>query len=124
MLKPILLANAASCLGFGAIFAAMPAATAEFLGDPPVWLISVIGVGLILNGLNLLWVARKSRPGRFEILQFVIGDAVWVVATLVLVGLGLWVTTPAGIAAALAVALWVEACGFGQFVYRPATGAA
>lgn len=119
MLKRVLLANAVSCLVFGALFAVFPTATANFLGTPPAWLVLVLGIGLVLNGLNLIRVARKNAPSPIEVMQFVVGDALWVVATLVLIGTGLWITTPHGVWASLAVALWVAACGLGQYACRP-----
>ena len=119
MLKKILIANAISCLGFGALFALFPAAVAGFVGNPPIWLVVALGIGLLLNGLNILWVARKAIPSRFEIMQFVVGDALWVVATLALIALGLWITSPGGIMVSLAIAVWVGACGLGQFLYAP-----
>lgn len=119
MLKPILLANAVSCLGFGAVFAGFPSKTANFIGDPPVWLVLCLGLGLIVNGTHLIWVARKDTPHSTEVLQFVVGDVVWFLATFALIGLGLWITTPHGIWVSVAVAIWVAACGAGQFIYRP-----
>lgn len=120
MLKPILLANAASCIGFGALLVLFPSRTTDFLGDPPVWLVLALGLGLIANGANLIWVARKDRPRTREVLLFVAGDVGWVVATLGLVAFGVWITTPQGVWVSLAVAVWVGACGLGQFLYRPA----
>ncbi|MEO9823018.1 MAG: hypothetical protein ABJF50_01205 [Paracoccaceae bacterium] len=119
MLKSILLANAASCLGFGALFAAFPSKTADFIGDPPVWFVSCLGLGLIANGAHLIWVARKDTPRSAEVLQFVVGDAVWFLATFALIGLGVWITTPHGVWVSATVAIWVAACGAGQFLYRP-----
>ncbi|CAN0594308.1 unnamed protein product, partial [Ectocarpus sp. 12 AP-2014] len=111
MLKPILLANAASCIGFGALFAFFPSKTADFLGGPPAWLVLALGLGLIANGANLTWVARKDRPHIKEVILFVLGDVVWVVASLALVAFGVWITTPHGIWVSIAVAVWVGACG-------------
>ena len=119
MLKIIMVLNASSCLAFGGLFAIYSAETATFLGTPPAWLVLALGVGLILNGLNILWVARKSSPGRLEVLQFSIGDATWVVATAGLLVSGLWITTPEGIFWAVAVAVWVGACGLGQYIWAP-----
>ena len=113
------MANAASCLAFGALFALFPTATVNYLGNPPVWLVLILGIGLVLNGRNLIWVARKEAPSGIEIMQFVAGDVVWVVVTLALIASGLWITTQHGIYASLAVAAWVAFCGFLQYRYRP-----
>ena len=40
MITNLLRANAASCLGFGALFLALPGPVAGFLGTPPVWLVA------------------------------------------------------------------------------------
>jgi cytochrome bd-type quinol oxidase subunit 2 len=110
MITKVLYANGSSCLLFGALFLAWPAGVARFLGNPPVWLIAVLGAGLILNGLHLVWAARRG-PGRKELLHFTLGDGAWVAATLLLIASGLWITTTPGILAALACALPVGTFG-------------
>ena len=110
----VLQANAASCLGFGALFAALPGPVAEFLGSPPVWLIRVTGAVLLVNGAHLLWTARRG-PGRAALIYFALGDAAWVAATVLLVAGGIWITTPGGILAAVAVALPVGTFGYLQW---------
>jgi hypothetical protein len=103
MIANVLRANAASCLGFGALFLALPRPVADFLGTPPAWLVAALGAVLLLNGAHLLWSARRGAR-RVELLYFALGDAAWVAGTLALVASGTWITTGAGIAAALAVA--------------------
>ena len=107
MIANVLRANAASCLGFGALFLALPGPVAGFLGSPPVWLVAALGGVLLLNGAHLFWAAMRG-PGRVELLYFALGDGAWVAGTLALVASGTWITTGAGIAAALAVAAPVE----------------
>lgn len=119
MLKKVLIANAISCLGFGLLFAVYASTVADFLGSPPTLIIAILGVGLFLNGLNILWVARKQAPSKFEVLQFVVGDGIWVIGTLILLILGLWITTSAGQIWSIAVAIWVGFCGYMQFRYLP-----
>lgn len=119
MLSRILIANAASCLLFGLLFALFPVAVANFVGDPPQLLVRILGIGLALNGLLLMLVARKDAPSLMEVMPFVAGDTIWVAATLALIASGLWIETPHGIFASLIVALWVAACGLGQYLYRP-----
>lgn len=115
-LNTILRANAASCLLFGSLFVLRPTETAHFLSAAaaPTWVILVLGVVLIGNGLHLLWAAMGSQPKRWEVLYFTGGDLAWVLITLVLIMAGLWVTTPAGIAAALGVALIVGGFALAQ----------
>ena len=110
MITKVLYANGSSCLLFGALFLALPGGVAGFLGSPPQWLIVVLGAGLILNGLHLLWAARRGA-GRMELLHFTVGDGAWVAGTLLLVASGLWITTTPGILAALACAVPVGTFG-------------
>lgn len=125
-LKTILGANALSCLAFGGVFIAAPASVAAFLGTPPApaWLIAGLGAGLILNGLHLAYAATRTAPSRAAVAYFSAGDFLWVVATLVLVATGTWITAPRGIAAALAVAVVVAALGILQLRRRPQAAAA
>ncbi len=116
MLKSTLAANAISCLGFGALFAVFPQASADVIGTPPVWLVLVLGLGLVINGLALMLTARKPAPSRGEVLQFVAGDALWVIATGVLIATGIWIEA---VIPAVLVALWVGACGVVQWLYAP-----
>ncbi len=119
MLKPILIANAASCLGFGALFLLEAGATATTLGSVPVIVLQVLGAGLLVNGLHLLWAARQDQPSHLLVLYFVAGDAAWVLATLVLLASGIWITTTLGTILALSVAAFVAVCGLGQIRYAP-----
>lgn len=110
MITKVLYANGSSCLLFGALFLALPGGVSGFLGSPPTWLIEVLGAGLILNGLHLVWAARRG-PRRRELLYFTTGDGAWVAGTLLLIVSGLWITTTPGILAAIACALPVGMFG-------------
>jgi len=111
--------NAASCVLFGALFVLAPGAVARFLGAAPASLILVLGLGLLANGGHLLWAARRTVPAVL-LKYFALLDALWVVATAVLILAGLWITSPGGIVAALVVAVTVAALGLMQ--WRAATG--
>lgn len=111
----LLRANAASCLIFGALFVSAAGITADFLGDPPVWLLRLLGAGLMLNGIALLIPAQWHTVPRVIVLAFSAGDAVWVVASLTLIGAGVWITAPAGIVTALLVAGFVGGVGWLQW---------
>jgi hypothetical protein len=115
-LAAILALNASSCVVFGLLFLALPGAVATFLGTPPApaWLIAAIGAILVINGAHLVWAARQQRPRRGLVLYFSGGDIAWVIATVALIGSGLWITTPGGIVAASVVALAVGAMGLLQ----------
>lgn len=120
-LKTILRLNAASCIGFGALFVAAPTAAAAFLGAPPapdmaLW---VLGALLIFNGLHLLHASLRANPPKALVLYFSAGDFLWVAGTVVLVAAGVWITTPAGIAAAAAVAAAVGGMGLAQVITLP-----
>jgi len=115
-LKTILRMNAASCLGFGALFMAAPGAVAAFLGAPPApdMLILLLGAVLAVNGLHLLHTSLRSEPPRLLVLYFSLGDFLWVAISVALIAAKLWITTAAGIAAAIAVALAVGGMGLAQ----------
>ena len=115
-LRAILRANAASCLIFGTLFVLLPAKTAGFLSPSPAppWLMQMVGLVLIANGLHLLWAASRKTFQPWEILYFSAGDMAWVMITLALIGAGTWITTPGGITAALGVALMVGGFGLTQ----------
>jgi len=119
-LATVLRLNALSCLGFGALFLLAPVAVAAVIGTPPVWLVAALGAGLVGNGALLLLSVRGGRaPRRAEVLFFSLGDAAWVVATLALILAGVWIVTPGGRVAALAVAVMVGALGVAQWRRLP-----
>ncbi|MEM7524221.1 MAG: hypothetical protein AAF360_10775 [Pseudomonadota bacterium] len=124
MLRYVLITNAASCIGFGALFAAAPGFVVAHIaggdgGGPPQFLLIALGLGLIANGAHLIWTAAQAAPARSTILYFVMGDAGWVAATGVLLVAGLWITTTTGVVWSLAVAGFVAACGVAQWRLAP-----
>lgn len=122
-LKTILRLNAASCIGFGALFVAVPGAVAAFLGAPAAPRLGILALGalLILNGLHLLHTSLRPDPPRWLVLYFSAGDFLWVAVTAVLVATGVWITSAPGISAALAVAAMVGAMGVAQILALPRT---
>lgn len=114
MLKTVLRLNAASCLGFGALFLVAPGAVAAFLGDAPVWLVAALGLGLLANAAHLALASCRSVSA-FELRWFAMGDFLWVAGTALLLLAGIWITTPGAIVAALAVALMVASFGLLQW---------
>ncbi len=115
-LPGLLRANAASCLGFGALFVIAPDAVARFLSEDPAppALMRALGALLLVNGAHLLRAARRPRPWLAEIVYFAAGDLLWVIGTLALALAGLWITTAPGLAAALGVAALVGRFGLLQ----------
>lgn len=120
-LKATMGANALSCAVFGLLFVLAPAPVASFLGWPPAPTLVIAGVGaaLLVNALHLVYVARRSTPSRWAVVYFSVGDGLWVAATLALILTGTWITAPAGIGAALAVAGAVGTFGALQWRHRP-----
>jgi hypothetical protein len=117
MLRLFLLANCATCAGFGALFVSLPIEVAAFLGTPPTLLISLIGAVLIVNALLLALTAWRFLDRRIFVAFFVLGDAGWVLLTLALLGLGIWIDGTAAILVAILVAGVVGALGYGQYYF-------
>ena len=116
-LRTVLRLNAASCIGFGLLFLAMPSQLALFLSSQtpaPSLVLQLIGIVLLANGLHLIWTSIQPDPKKALILYFSLGDFLWVAGTLILLIAGLWVTSIAGIAAAIVVALAVGCLGVMQ----------
>ena len=86
MLRKFLLANCASCLVFGLLFAIVPVGAAVFIGTPPVWFIQFIGVVLVINAALLVVAVRGYQNQPIVVWFFVVGDLAWVALT---VGLSL-----------------------------------
>ncbi|MGB7240720.1 MAG: hypothetical protein WBC93_01365 [Sulfitobacter sp.] len=119
MLKQVLRANAASCALFGALFTFAAPATAEIVGTPPILVLQLLGAGLLINSVMLVWTSLRAQPDRLSVLAFALGDAIWVAATSALLIFGLWITTPSGIIAAIGIAAFVGACGLLQWKLAP-----
>lgn len=115
-LKTALLLNASSCIIFGAIFIAFASAVSQYIGSSFEWIVPALGAVLLFNGLHLVFASRRAKPLCPEILYFVAGDFLWVVGTLVLVSLGLVITSPHGTLVSLLVAAMVGAFGVMQVV--------
>ena len=113
----VLRLNAASCLGFGALFMAIPSEVSSTLGHVSPAVLFGIGGALLVNGAHLLFASTRTRPLPAEILWFSMGDMAWWLATLTLIATGVWITTPLGIWLAFLVALCVAALGLGQLLY-------
>jgi len=122
-LKNILRTNAISCLAFGLLFILMPLDIVNFLSlnsnnnaPFPEIVLQGLGVVLIFNGLHLLWASTLKKPNKFLIYYFSMGDFLWTAGTVVLLGLGIWITTTVGIIASVIVALMVTLLGILQLL--------
>jgi len=113
-IKPVLLANAASCIIFGVLFLIMPANIADFLSKdasvPSIFLMALGGI-LTFNGLHLIWASKQDNLHKLWILYFSLGDLLWVLGTIILVALQLWITSSNGVFAATLVAIMVGIFG-------------
>lgn len=119
MLPHILRANAMSCSLFGAVFAFAAPWTAEFVGTPPVLLLQILGVGLLLNAGALFWTSLRRRPNKLIVQLFAMGDFMWVLATVVILIGGFWITTSGGTIWAVCIAAFVGVCGALQWKFAP-----
>lgn len=120
-LKTVLRANAASCIIFALIFLLIPIEVATFLGQgkpAPEIALLVLGAVLITNGFHLLWTSFRSLPNKYLVLYFAMGDFIWVLASSILMILGIWITTGVGIVASILVAIMVGTFGILQIVKR------
>ncbi len=120
-LKQVMLANAGSCFLFGLLFVLIPGSVIEFLRptEPvPYNVLRMIGAVLIVNGFHLVWASGKEMPNKRLIIYFSLGDLLWVLGTVVLLILGVWITSFAGIIFSLLIAVLVAAFGLLQIHYR------
>lgn len=119
LLKLTMRLNASTCIIFGFAFVLASSVVNGFIGNTVAGLLPWVGVILIFNGFHLLFASRRSKPLCLEILYFIAGDIGWVVVSLLLVGVGLVITTQRGIIAALLVSAMVAIFAFLQaLAYR------
>ena len=120
-LKKVMRINASSCLAFGSLFVLLPTQVAAFLGGtspvPSIYIL-VLGIILMINGLHLLWASWLFTPPKMLITYFSIGDFLWAVASVVLMALGIGVTTVAGVLVTSAIAVVVGGLGVLQIKTR------
>ena len=113
-LHHVLRLNAASCLGFGALFVIVPDLVAGTLGAAPPVVIFGLGIMLLANAGHLVLASMRSRPHSAEVIWFALGDMAWWLASLGLIAAGVWVTSAPGIALAFLVGSGVAALGTAQ----------
>jgi len=118
-------ANAFSCIGFGITFFFLPEEVRVFLStnnQAPSIVFTVLGIGLFLNGLHLIWASLKLMPSKHLVTYFSICDYIWVLGTSYLLVVGMWITTPMGIAVTLLVSSMVGIFGLLQMIKRKEMG--
>jgi len=85
LLRNALYGNSIFCSTSGLAFALFPKPIAAFLGLSASWVILILGVGLILYGLEVFWFTRKDSISK-GFAKFVIGaDIAWVLGSAVLI---------------------------------------
>ncbi len=110
-------------MSFGMIFTVFPTTVSVFLSNDnpaPTLVILVLGIGLTLHGIHLLWASQQAIVNKGLIQYFSAGDFLWVLATLMLITFKVWVTTLYGVMAALLVAIAVGMLGIAQLTKTPA----
>ncbi len=124
-LNYVMKANAISCIVFGLIFLMMPSKVIMFLSadiQAPKAILLILGIGLIVNGLHLIWASQKPMPSKALVLYFSIGDFIWVLGSISLVLLGIWINTTAGVITTLVVSAMVGFFGILQMLKRKEMG--
>ncbi len=124
-LNHVMRANAVSCIVFGSIFLMRPSDINMFLStdmQAPKRVLLLLGTGLIVNGLHLIWASLKPMPSKLLVLYFSIGDYIWVLASIILLLFGIWINTTAGVVTTLIVAAMVGIFGILQMLKRKEMG--
>ena len=83
-LKRVLMLDAASCLGMGALLAPAAGALSPLFGLEPSLLFGA-GVALIPTGLFILWVATRAQIRPLFVYLVIAGNFIWVLESLLLV---------------------------------------
>ena len=113
-LKLVLRMNATSCIAFGLLGLLIPAHISMFLGDPPVWLVQIVGAVLIANGLHLILAAQRKAINKWEVFYFSFGDLAWWLGSSFLIAMNIWITTTMGAITMYAIAFAVAILGVTQ----------
>ena len=116
LLKTTMILNAVSCLCFGGLFAVFSAQVDAFIGNPIKLVTPIIGVILIVNGIHLLLATRRQTIIKLEIYYFILGDVAWVIASIILILLGIAITSTQGVWVAAIVAGMVGTFGLLQYL--------
>ena len=116
-LQTVLRMNASTCIGFGVLFTVIPDSLARFLSatsPAPGYVLLILGLGLIAQGIHLIWTSFQIQPSKALILYFSMGDFIWTMASVLLILLGVWVNSPLGVLYTGLVALIVGLLGVMQ----------
>jgi len=110
----VLRLNVATCAGFGLLFLLAPHSVSNFLGSFPILALQVLGAGLLLHSLHLLFASLRKNIIPLEIYYFSAGDILWFLGSLLLlVGTG-FVSTIIGVVFTIIVGVLVAGIGLAQ----------
>ena len=122
-LRNVLRLNAASCLLFGLLLVFWPEPVGAVLGASASGLLRAIGFLLLANAAHLVIGSLRASLHPSEILYFSLGDILWFIGSLALVGANAFVTTGSGQLVVMVVAVGVLAMGIAQiWLLAEATG--
>lgn len=114
--------NAFTCAVFGIIFAIYPSEVSKNLGTIPSHIIAMLGFLLTGHAVHLLFTSLKKTVSKLEIYYFSAGDQAWFLASLALLIMTDWISTPIGYWMTIAVATMVSTIGLMQlWAYAEAT---
>ncbi len=117
-LRLALRSNAAFCSVSGALIAALSASLPGILGAGSGRFYLVLGVFLVLYGIQIFFLSRRERIRRFEAILVVAGDVAWVVGSVVVAAVG--ILTSEGMVLVLATAAAVAGFALWQGRNLPA----
>ena len=113
----IMRTNALSCILFGLVFLIATEEVIVFLStnnQMPILILQSLAIVLIINGLNLIYEARKVKPLKLWVLYFSMGDFIWVLASILLLMNEMWITTKNGIIITITISIMVGIFGLLQ----------
>lgn len=116
LLKTTLWLNASSCIIFGLLLTLMSNEVNQFIGNAYDWLTPLIGVILMINGCHLLLASRRKKTISLEIFYFILGDFLWVIASVSLILASAVITTQQGTIISLLIAAMVGVFGVLQII--------
>ena len=114
-LKKVLLINATSSGATGILLVIFNQYLAGLFSSPYAWVISEVGVFLILFA-GFVFITSIQNPPKIMLVNLIISlDCLWVLTSLVIVFLGLFNLSTIAYVLIVAVALWVALMAFLQY---------
>ena len=116
LLRMSLRANAAFSAISGVILATGAFAIAPGIGVEPSWIVLIVGLGLLPFAVDLFINSRREKIDVSRVKQAIVGDALWVVASIAVLTVNPTGLTGIGFAAVTAVAVVVSEFAFFQWL--------